>query len=59
MIKRSPIARVPFISRSRRIRDYQDSSETLKNPTLPSRPRTRSMLGKIKARRQMRKTVNN
>ena len=34
MIKRSPIARVPFISQSRRIRDYQDSSETLKNPIL-------------------------
>ena len=40
-IERSPIARVPFISRSRRIRDYQDSSKTLRNQTLPSRPRTR------------------
>ena len=39
--ERSPIARVPFISRSRRIRDYQDSSKTLRNQTLPSRPRTR------------------
>ena len=34
------IERVPFISQSRRIRDYQDSSETLKNQTLPSRLRT-------------------
>lgn len=59
MITRSPIERVPFISQNRRIRDYQDLSETIENPTLPSRPRTRSMLGKIKARRQMRKTVNN
>ena len=32
-IERSPIARVPFISRSRRIRDYQDSGETLKKTT--------------------------
>ena len=40
MITRSPIERVPFISQSRRIRDYQDSSETLKNQTLPSRLRT-------------------
>ena len=38
--KKSPIARAPFISQSRRIRDYQDSSETLKNQTFPSRPRT-------------------
>ena len=41
MIKRSPIARVPFISQSRRIGDYQDLSETIENQTLPSRPRTR------------------
>ena len=40
-VERGPIARVPFISRSRRIRDYQDSSKTLRNQTLPSRPRTR------------------
>ena len=39
MIKRSPIARVPFISQSQRIKDYQDSSETIENPTLLSRPR--------------------
>ncbi len=38
--KRSPIARAPFISQSRRIRDYQDLSETIENQTLPSRPRT-------------------
>ena len=36
----TPIARVPFISQSRRIRDYQDLSETIENQTLPSRLRT-------------------
>lgn len=38
--EKSPIARVPFISQSRRIRDYQDLSETIENQTLPSRLRT-------------------
>lgn len=32
--------KAPFISQSRRIRDYQDSSETIENPILQSRPRT-------------------
>ena len=39
MIKRSLIARAPFISHSRRIMDYQDSSETIENPILQLRPR--------------------
>jgi hypothetical protein len=38
--KKSHIARVPFISQSRRIKDCQEASETLKSPTLPSRLRT-------------------
>ena len=33
------IARAPFISQSRRIRDYQESSETIENPILQLRPR--------------------
>ena len=38
--KKKSYPRAPFISQSQRIRDYQDSSETLKNQIFPSRPKT-------------------
>lgn len=40
MVERGTKQKAPFISQSRRIRDYQDSSETIENPILQSRPRT-------------------